>query len=104
MTRRTHVCAVVGCGELQPCPRHAPDPNAHRSPWRDRDKQKWFRKAVLIGATSDTDGRIRCQRCGKAGVPLQAHHDRPGWDPDHGRALCDDCHRALDNMARPAWG
>jgi len=88
----THPCPVVGCPQLQPCPTHAHSSSAHRSGWRDRDKQKWFRSALLLR----WDGH--CQRCGRSchESDVQAHHDRPGWDPEHGRLLCSDCHRALE--------
>jgi len=94
MRGRARVCAVVGCGRLQPCPEHASDHTHGRSPWRDRESQRWFRRALLLRS----DGS--CDRCGKSGVELFAHHDRPGWDPEHGRLLCGACHMAVDNMAR----
>lgn len=43
-----------------------------------------------------------CERCGKTGVPLQAHHLIPGNDdPGYGRALCAECHEAVDPYVHP---
>jgi hypothetical protein len=90
--RRFHVCSTPGCPELAPCPQHSRPANA---PWsqRDRDAQEWFRTQLFFRS-----GGI-CERCHQAPAS-QAHHVRPGDDPEHGLALCDDCHRALDNKAR----
>lgn len=84
------VCPTPGCPNLQPCAWHRRDPNAHRSPWRNRWQQEQFRRAVL-----DRAGHA-CQRCGTS-RRLEAHHTQPGNDdPRTGVALCVSCHQAVD--------
>lgn len=39
-----------------------------------------------------------CERCG--GLATVAHHVKPGYDPESGLALCDECHMAVDDKAR----
>jgi 5-methylcytosine-specific restriction endonuclease McrA len=54
-----------------------------------------------------------CQRCGRVGGCLRAHHIRPfcvdeesRLDPDNGKTLCEDCHRKTDTFLSKAktWG
>jgi hypothetical protein len=87
---RSHVCAEPGCPQLTPCPTHT-----RTGAWTERDRhaQAWFRKQ-LIHRSGGT-----CERC-HAQPGVVAHHDRPGYDPECGRLLCDDCHTAIDNHAR----
>jgi hypothetical protein len=91
--RRTHVCSVPGCPNLVPCPTHARPRNARWSPERDPRAQAWFRKQVMFRSGGT------CERC-RVQPATTAHHDRPGYEPECGRALCDDCHMAVDPKAR----
>lgn len=90
--RRTHVCSTPGCPHLAPCPIHSRPENASWSPERDYGAQERFRRLVFARSFG------HCERCGARATV--AHHDRPGYDPSCGRALCDDCHAAVDNKAR----
>jgi hypothetical protein len=92
--RPAHVCSVPGCPELTPCPTHSRPADAPWTPDRDHRLQRWFRKLLM----SRSDGI--CERCRRAPATV-AHHVRPGYDADCGLALCDACHMALDNKARP---
>lgn len=91
--KRFHVCGRPGCPELTPCPKHSRPRNARWSENRDGPAHDWFAKQVMFRA-----GGV-CERCHERAA-TQAHHVRPGYDPEHGLALCDDCHAALDNKAR----
>ena len=91
--RRSHVCSQPGCPQLAPCPTHSRRRDAHWSDDRDDRAQAFFRKAVMFRSGGT------CERC-RAAPATQAHHVRPGYDPDGGLALCDDCHMALDDKAR----
>jgi hypothetical protein len=90
--RRAHVCSKPGCPHLAPCPDHARDPNASWSTDRDYGAQTRFRKLVFARAFG------HCERCGARATV--AHHVRPGYEPECGLALCDDCHTEIDNKAR----
>jgi hypothetical protein len=92
--RRSHVCSKPGCPQLTPCPEHGRPRNASWSEGRDRKAQGRFRAAVLQRAQG------WCERCGAAATV--AHHVKPGYEPEAGLALCDACHRRLDNNARSA--
>jgi predicted restriction endonuclease len=89
--------ACPACGAItsqRHCPAHAPDPNAHRSPNRDRAKQARFRKQVLTRAghrCQYIEGVARCPVHG--GRNLRACHIVPlseggSYQPTNGRALC----------------
>jgi len=91
--QRVHVCSTPGCPNLAPCPTHARPRNARWSRDRDGAGQRWFRKALIARS-----GGI-CERC-RVRAGRVAHHDRPGYEPECGRWLCDDCHTAVDNHAR----
>jgi len=91
--RRSHVCSTPGCPNLTPCPDHGRPRNARWSRDRDPRAQSWFRDQVMWRA----DGI--CERCQIERATV-AHHVRPGYDPECGLALCDACHRAVDNHAR----
>jgi len=96
MPARVRVCSYVGCPHLTPCPNpdHAPRPR--NQPWsrdRDRSKQHALRQAVLHR------DNYACTRCGST-ENLIAHHDKPGYEPDAGRTLCNDCHKDIDRNAR----
>jgi hypothetical protein len=93
MSRRSHVCSTPGCPHLEPCPEHARPRNARWSQERDPRAQAWFRQQVLFRAQGV------CERCQVARATV-AHHVRPGYEPEHGQALCDDCHMELDEKAR----
>jgi hypothetical protein len=79
---------------------HGKDRRETWSPWRDRQAQARFRKAVLAKAGNrcehvNDDG----QRCLAVGAKqLQAHHDGPmsTYDPAEGRALCREHHHIAD--------
>lgn len=92
MPNRTHVCAVPGCPELEPCPEHG----RVNQPWsKDRDMAAHARFARAVRKRD----RV-CRGCG-ATTGLQAHHVRPGvHDPALGILLCDSCHRRIDEHAR----
>ena len=90
--KRTHVCAEPGCPQLTPCPTHGRRPGES---WGQRDTkmQNYFRRAVASRANGV------CERClERPGVV--AHHVRPGFEPECGLWLCDDCHKAIDTKAR----
>lgn len=91
MTRQ-HVCSRPGCPNFSPCPEHARPRNARWSEGRDGKQQGRFRRDVMARA------RGYCERCGQPATV--AHHVRPGYTPDCGLALCDDCHVAVDDKAR----
>jgi len=91
--RRTHVCSTPGCPNLVPCPTHGRPANARWSRERDPHAQAWFRDQVFWRANGI------CERCRVAKATV-AHHDRPGYDPECGRALCQSCHREIDTHAR----
>jgi hypothetical protein len=78
---------------LAPCPTHGRDPNASWSPDRDYHAQERFRREVLTRSFG------HCERCGV--LATQAHHIKPGYTADCGIALCDECHQAVDDKARP---
>lgn len=99
-----YTCAT--CGVIGPeryCAEHKPNPNAHRSPNRDRGAQKQFRLDVL------KRDRYQCVRCGASQVDLVAAHIKPlrdfaagdpaAYDPENGRTLCEDCDVATDPYA-----
>jgi hypothetical protein len=74
-----------------PCPDHGRPANAR---WSERDPaaQDFFRRAVFARSLG------HCERCG--GRATVAHHIKPGYEPECGLALCDDCHQAIDTKAR----
>lgn len=87
------------------CDAHKADPNAHRSPNRDRSAQKRFREAVLAR------DQYRCQICGSTADLIAAHTkplrdfaigDPAAYDPANGRCLCERCDVATDPYARPS--
>ena len=90
---RTHVCSEPGCPQLVPCPKHGRQPG---EAWSTRDyrAQARFRKAVWARSFG------HCERCGQPAKV--AHHVKPGYDAECGLALCDECHMAIDNKARPS--
>lgn len=90
--KRAHVCSTPGCPHLQPCPTHARDRNARWSEERDGPAQERFRRALIARSFG------HCERCGMPGTV--AHHVRPGYEPECGLYLCDDCHTKVDNKAR----
>jgi len=90
---RVHVCSTPGCPNLVPCPKHARPRNARWSEDRDSRGQHWFRRNVMRRS-----GGV-CERC-RSQPATVAHHVRPGYTADCGLALCDDCHRELDDKAR----
>lgn len=90
---RVHVCSTPGCPNLEPCPVHARPRNARWSHERSSRGQHAFRKAVMRRS-----GGV-CERCRRARAEV-AHHVRPGYDASDGLALCNACHREIDNHAR----
>jgi len=101
---RLYTCPT--CGKITNdlyCPTHKLDPNAHRSPNRDRTLQKRFRQAVLAKAG------FRCEVCGSTEDLIAAHckplrdfakGDPAAYDPANGRCLCEPCDLATDPYAR----
>jgi hypothetical protein len=59
---------------------------------RDRAAQERFRQALIARSFG------HCERCGAPGTV--AHHVRPGYEPECGVYLCEDCHVAVDDKAR----
>jgi hypothetical protein len=89
--RPHHVCSTPGCPHLSPCPDHGRQPGESWS-HRDDRAQARFRRAVMARSFG------HCERCG--GLATVAHHVKPGYDPESGLALCDECHMAVDDKAR----
>jgi cytochrome c553 len=91
------VCSRPGCPELvdkqHPCSEHGRPLNARWSKDRDGAAQNRFAAAVKA-----RDGH-RCVRCGST-WKLQAHHVRPGYEPECGITLCGRCHGLEDKHAR----
>ena len=93
--------ACVICGTVSDqarCPTHRINPNAHRSPNRDRAAQARFRTALLKRAGH------QCEACGET-QDLRACHITPlarggSYDPSNGRLLCRSCDMATDPYAR----
>jgi hypothetical protein len=89
--RKQHVCSEPGCPVLQPCSEHGRDESKG---WTTRDyqAQAFFRRSVFARSSG------MCERCDA--IATVAHHVKPGYEPECGLALCDDCHMAIDNKAR----
>src|SRR3954463_54950 len=89
--RKQHVCSEPGCPELQPCSEHGRDESKGWTT-RDRKAQDFFRRSVFARSSG------MCERC--PAIATVAHHVRPGYEPECGLALCDECRMAVDNKAR----
>lgn len=91
--RRQHVCSEPGCPNLIPCPTHSRPEGESWGERRDSKAQDWFRRAVFARSSG------WCERC-KVKPATAAHHIRPGYAPECGIAVCDECHSAIDTKAR----